>query len=75
MHAALDEDGQHGRADDPRRLDAHAIEQLAVRARLGLEQGRVALHVGPRDAEAVDHLEEELGVWRAGNDSLPVCSS
>ncbi len=60
--AALDEDREHGRAHDPRLRGAHPIEHRAVRDGLGLERDGVAGHALARDAEPVDHLEEELRV-------------
>ena len=62
VHAALDENREDGRADDPRRVTAHPVEHRAVRERLGLELGALRFELVDGKAEAAHHLEKESGV-------------
>jgi len=59
VHAAFDEDGHHGGAHEPRRHGALPLEQRAVGQGFRLEIA--SLDAGPRDAEAVHHLQKSSG--------------
>ena len=60
VDAALDEDGQDGRAQHPGRSPAHLVEKVAVRARPRSELHRS--EVGAPVAAALHHPQEQLRV-------------